>query len=71
VFWARECSTRLSALDEQSVTVPGTAAAEKILPRLADSLRDAEGEWRSEIARGSVRVVVGRVASVIGATRVG
>ena len=30
----------LAAPDEQTVTVPGTAAAEKILPRLADSLRE-------------------------------
>jgi transposase len=30
----------MTALEEQTVTVPGTAAAEKILPRLADSLRD-------------------------------
>jgi transposase len=30
----------LAALDEQSVVVPGTAAAETVLPRLADSLRD-------------------------------
>ncbi|MCY9555802.1 IS110 family transposase, partial [Paenibacillus apiarius] len=30
----------LTALDEQTVTVPGTQAAETILPRLADSLRD-------------------------------
>jgi transposase len=30
----------LTALDQQTVTVPGTAAAETILPRLADSLRD-------------------------------
>ena len=29
-----------AALDEQTVFVPGTAAAEKILPQLADSLRD-------------------------------
>lgn len=29
----------LAALDEQTVTVPGTAAAETVLPRLADSLR--------------------------------
>ncbi|MFI7081278.1 IS110 family transposase [Micromonospora sp. NPDC049903] len=29
-----------TALDEQTVIVPGTAAAETILPRLADSLRD-------------------------------
>jgi len=28
-----------TALDEQSVTVPGTTAAETVLPRLADSLR--------------------------------
>jgi transposase len=30
----------LAALDEQSVVVPGTAAAETVLPRLADSLRE-------------------------------
>ncbi|MGC4773029.1 IS110 family transposase, partial [Micromonospora sp. DT44] len=30
----------MTALDEQTVTVPGTAAAETILPRLADNLRD-------------------------------
>ncbi|RIV29783.1 IS110 family RNA-guided transposase [Micromonospora radicis] len=30
----------MTALDEQTVVVPGTAAAEKILPRLADSLRE-------------------------------
>lgn len=30
----------MAALDEQTVTVPGTQAAETILPRLADSLRD-------------------------------
>ena len=30
-----------TALDEQTVTVPGTAAAETVLPRLADSLRQA------------------------------
>jgi transposase len=29
-----------AALDEQTVVVPGTAAAETVLPRLADSLRD-------------------------------
>lgn len=34
----RLVSAILTALDEQTVTVPGTAAAEKILPRLADSL---------------------------------
>ena len=32
-----------AALGEQTVTVPGTAAAEKILPKLADSLRDTPG----------------------------
>ncbi len=30
----------MAALDEQTVIVPGTAAAETILPRLADSLRN-------------------------------
>ncbi|MEV4758932.1 IS110 family transposase [Micromonospora sp. NPDC049559] len=30
----------LAALDEQTVTVPGSQAAETILPRLADTLRD-------------------------------
>ena len=30
----------LTALDQQTVTVPGSQAAETILPRLADSLRD-------------------------------
>src|SRR5262249_58945851 len=30
----------LAALDERTVVVPGTAAAETILPRLADSLRE-------------------------------
>ena len=30
----------MTALDEQTVTVPGTVAAETVLPRLADSLRD-------------------------------
>jgi transposase len=29
----------LAALDEQTVTVPGTAAADTVLPRLADSLK--------------------------------
>jgi transposase len=36
----RLVSQVMTALDEQTVTVPGTTAAEKILPRLADSLRD-------------------------------
>jgi transposase len=30
----------MTMLDEQTVVVPGTAAAETVLPRLADSLRD-------------------------------
>lgn len=30
----------LAALDEQTVTVPGTAAADTVLPRLADSLKN-------------------------------
>ncbi|MBM7774760.1 transposase [Actinokineospora baliensis] len=29
----------LTAMDEQAVTVPGTAAADTVLPRLADSLK--------------------------------
>lgn len=37
---ARLIDQTLAALDEQTVVVPGTAAAEKVLPRLADSLRD-------------------------------
>jgi len=37
---ARLVEAVLAALDEQTVTVPGTTAAETILPRLADSLRD-------------------------------
>jgi transposase len=36
---ARLVEAVFTALDEQSVTVPGTAAAETVLPRLADSLR--------------------------------
>jgi transposase len=39
-----------TALGEQSVTVPGTAAAEKILPRLADSLRSVLDQ-RDQVAR--------------------
>jgi transposase len=39
----------LTALDEQTVTVPGTAAAETVLPRLADSLRDVL-EQRDQLA---------------------
>jgi hypothetical protein len=30
----------MTALDEQTVTVPGTTAAETVLPQLAASLRD-------------------------------
>jgi transposase len=37
---ARLVEAVLAALDEQTVTVPGTTAAETILPRLADSLPD-------------------------------
>ena len=37
---ARLVEQLLTALDEQTVVVPGTAAAETVLPRLADSLRD-------------------------------
>ncbi len=37
---ARLVDQTLAALDEQTVVVPGTAAAEKVLPRLAESLRD-------------------------------
>jgi transposase len=37
---ARLVDQTLVALDEQTVVAPGTAAAEKVLPRLADSLRD-------------------------------
>lgn len=37
------------ALTEQSVTVPGTAAAEAVLPKLASSLRDALDQ-RAELA---------------------
>ena len=40
----------VGALGEQTVTVPGTAAAEKILPKLADSLRDVLRQ-RDEVAR--------------------
>lgn len=40
-----------TALDEQTVTVPGTAAAEKILPKLADSLREVL-QQRDEVAAG-------------------
>jgi transposase len=39
----------LAALDEQTVVVPGTAAAETILPRLADTLREVLRQ-RAEVA---------------------
>jgi hypothetical protein len=35
----------MTALDEQTVTVPGTQAAETILPRLAESI--SSGRWRT------------------------
>jgi transposase len=37
---ARLITEILTALDEQTVVVPGTTAAETVLPRLADSLRE-------------------------------
>lgn len=40
----------LAALDEQTVVVPGTAAAEAVLPRLASSLRDVLAR-RAELAK--------------------
>ena len=39
----------MTALDEQSVVVPGTAAAETVLPKLADSLREVLRQ-RDELA---------------------
>ncbi|MDW5325337.1 IS110 family transposase [Plantactinospora sp. KLBMP9567] len=39
----------LTALDQQTVTVPGSQAAETILPRLADSLRDVSRQ-RDQVA---------------------
>jgi len=39
----------MAALDAQTVTVPGSAAAEAVLPRLADSLRTVLGQ-RKQIA---------------------
>jgi hypothetical protein len=39
----------MAALDEQTVVVPGTAAAETVLPRLADGLRDVLTR-RTEVA---------------------
>ncbi|WP_156517445.1 transposase, partial [Rhodococcus sp. LB1] len=37
---ARLATDILAALDEQAVVVPGTAAAETVLPKLADSLKE-------------------------------
>src|SRR5690606_28458264 len=39
-----------TALGEQTVVVPGTAAAEAVLPRLAQSLRDVQ-DRRAELAK--------------------
>ena len=39
----------MAALDEQTVIVPGTAAAETVLPGLADALSDVYGR-RDELA---------------------
>ncbi|GAB7039922.1 IS110 family RNA-guided transposase [Catenuloplanes niger] len=46
---ARLIEQVLAALDEQTVTVPGTTAAETVLPRLADSLRQAM-QQRDQVA---------------------
>src|SRR5690606_30623715 len=46
----------LTALDEQSVVVPGTAAAEAVLPRLAQSLRDVQTR-RAELAKEVERIL--------------
>jgi transposase len=46
----------LAALDEQSVVVPGTAAAEAVLPRLAQSLRDVQTR-RAELAKEVERIL--------------
>jgi transposase len=37
----------LTALDEQTVTVPGTAAADRVLPRLAESLKTVLGQRKT------------------------
>lgn len=37
---ARLATDILAALDEQAVVVPGTTAAETVLPKLADSLKE-------------------------------
>ena len=46
----------LTALDEQTVTVPGTAAAETVLPRLADSLRQVL-QQRDQVAAEVERIL--------------
>ena len=46
----------LTALDEQTVTVPGTAAAETVLPRLADSLRQVL-QQRDQVAGEVERIL--------------
>ena len=46
----------LAALDEQTVVVPGTAAAEKILPRLADALAQVLAQ-RRQIAAEVERIL--------------
>nr|BFE57404.1 hypothetical protein GCM10020063_019300 [Dactylosporangium thailandense] len=46
----------VAALGEQTVTVPGTAAAEKILPKLAESLREVLRQ-RDELARDVERML--------------
>ena len=46
----------LAALDEQTVTVPGTAAAETVLPRLADSLRQVL-QQRDQVAGEVERIL--------------
>lgn len=46
----------LAALDEQTVTVPGTTAAETVLPRLADSLRHVL-QQRDQVAAEVERIL--------------
>jgi transposase len=46
----------LTALDEQTVTVPGTTAAETVLPRLADSLRQVL-QQRDQVAAEVERIL--------------
>jgi hypothetical protein len=46
----------LTALDEQTVTVPDTAAAETVLPRLADSLRQVPHQ-RDQVAAEVERIL--------------